>query len=293
MKEIISVSRRTDMPACYLDRLIHFIKQGYAEVSSPYSGKKSIVSLKPGDVHTMVLWSKNFGNFLKKSDYFRKYNLYFLFTINDMPDLEPGIPPLPERLDQVCELAARYGAERIGWRYDPVVFTSEGTVAKAGTFERIGEMVARSGVRRVIFSFLDLYGKVKNRNEKFKMGVIDPQKHVKIDYAVRIAKSAADLGLRLESCCENLDSVEGIKPSSCINGKVLSMLKGEDAKVTKDTGQREACNCTVSRDIGSYRDMPCFNGCFYCYANPVIKEKKRTNKATFNFRGNAVTDRIV
>jgi len=270
MKEVISASRRTDMPSWYLDRLIRFVRQGYASVPNPYSRKVIAVDLRPENVHTIVLWSKNFGGFLEKSGCFSRYHLYFLFTINDMPALEPGIPPLSERLDQLKELALRFGAERIAWRYDPVIFTRDGPVSPVETFDRIGERISRAGVKRAIFSFLDLYGKVKNRNERFSLNLIEPPMSAKVEYAGRMAVTAKELGLSLESCSEHLEPIDGITPSACINGRLLSKLSGEPAKLAKDSGQRGACNCTVSRDIGSYRAMPCFNGCLYCYANPVI-----------------------
>ena len=182
------------MPACYLDRLIEYIGQGFAEVSNPYSGKKSSVDLRPENVHTIVLWSKNFRNFLKKSRCFKKYHLYFLFTIKDMPDFEPGMPSLPERLDQVRELASRFGPERIAWRYDPIVFTDNGPVSTVETFEKIGKHIAEAGIKRTIFSFLDLYGKVKTRNERFALGIVDPPVDRKVEYAIRIAAAAKDLG---------------------------------------------------------------------------------------------------
>lgn len=270
MKEVISASRRTDMPAYYLDHLLSFIKQGFAEVKNPFSGVKYMVNLRPDDVHTLVLWSKNFRLFIEKSSFFADYNLYFLFTINDMPNLEPGIPGLGERLEQLRELAVRYGPERIAWRYDPVVFTGDGPVSDIETFSRIGERVVDSGVTRTIFSFLDMYGKVKKRNEKLRLNLFDPPEEVKIEYAVKLAGIANELGLSLECCCERLGDIEGITESSCINGHILSKLAGEPAKLTKDPGQRKECNCTLSRDVGSYYDMPCPNGCLYCYANPKI-----------------------
>jgi len=271
MKEIISASRRTDLPAFYLDRLEYFIKQGRAEVPNPYSGKTSVINLRPENVHTIVLWSKNFNKFLHKTSLFNNYKLYFLFTINDMPNLEPGIPPLKERLDQIRELSFRYGSKRIAWRYDPVIFTSDGPVAATETFEHIGAVVANTGVTRAIFSFLDLYGKVKIRNRRLNLGIIDPPAGVKIDYAAHLAECAQKLGLTLQICSEKLGKIEGITPSACIDGRLLSQLAGDEAKLKKDNGQRPACNCTVSRDIGSYRDMPCNHGCLYCYANPVEK----------------------
>ena len=271
LKEVISASRRTDMPAYYLDRLICFIQQGFAEVRNPFSGKKYSVSLLPENVHTLVLWSKNFKYFLEKSTYFKDYNLYFLFTINDMPYLEPGIPGLENRLDQLDELAARYGPERIAWRYDPVVFKSNGPVSDIETFSRIGGRIVNAGVTRAIFSFLDMYGKVRKRNEKLKLHLIDPPGEVKIEYAVKLADIAAELGLSLECCCEDIGDIESISASSCINGHLLSRLAGEPANLIKDSGQRKTCNCTVSRDIGSYYEMPCPRGCLYCYANPEIE----------------------
>ncbi|MFC1650925.1 DUF1848 family protein [Candidatus Latescibacterota bacterium] len=277
MKEVISASRRTDMPAHYLDRLTGFIKQGFADVRNPYSGKTSTVSLRPEDVHTIVLWSKNFGNFLEKSlfpnvsNIFKDFNLYFLFTINDMPYLETGIPSLEDRLDQLNELAERFGPERIAWRYDPVIFNSNGPVSGAETFRRIGERIADSGVSRTIFSFLDIYGKIKKRDKELKLNLIDPPVENKIEYSSRIAGISRELGLTLESCCDDIGDVGGITASSCINGNLLSALAGVPARLRKDSGQRKSCTCTVSRDIGSYSEMPCPGGCMYCYANPVFE----------------------
>ena len=258
------------MPAFFLDRLISFLRRGYAETVNPYSGRIARIDLSPDRVHTLVLWSKDFGPFLHEPEPFRAYHLYFLFTVNDMPTLEPGVPPLGERLDQARELAARYGGERIGWRFDPVVFRSDGPEMTVDTFRRIGDVMTEAGVRRAIFSFLDLYGKVSARNARLGLGIIDPPGEVKREYAAGLAFAARERGLTLESCSESLGALDGIIPSACIDGALLSRLAGEPARMTKDRGQRSACRCTVSRDIGSYGDMPCPHGCLYCYANPLF-----------------------
>lgn len=272
MKQVISASRRTDIPAYYLDRLIGFVHRGYAEVPNPYSGRITSIDLIPENVHTVVLWSKNFRHFLCQREYFSVYNLYFLFTINDMPSLEPSVPPPEERLEQLRELASIYGPERIAWRYDPVVFDRNGAVSTIESYVRIGNEVAKAGVKRSIFSFMDMYGKVRERNERFGLNLIDPPKQIKEKYACELSGAAGDLGLSLEICSEHTEPIDGIKPSACIDGRLLSQLSGEPASLSKDTGQRSACNCTVSRDIGSYRDMPCPQGCLYCYANPIVPE---------------------
>jgi len=270
MKEVISASRRTDIPAFYLERLIRFVKQGYAEVVNPYSGKVSQVSLLPETVHTLVLWSKDFGKFLQESGSFKDYNLYFLFTVNDMPSLEPRVPLLHTRLEQARELALRFGPRRIGWRFDPVIFHSKGPLTPVETYSRIGEEMAKAGIRRSIFSFLDLYGKVRTRIDRLSLDIVDPPLAVKREYATRLAIQASELGMSLESCSEIFGEIEGITSSSCIDGRLLSSLAGEPAPLSKDEGQRPSCLCTVSRDIGSYSLMPCPHGCLYCYANPRI-----------------------
>lgn len=275
MKKVISASRRTDMPAFYLDRLTGFLRQGFADVPNPYSGRPARIDLKPENVHTIVLWSKNFSRFLRQREHFCDYNLYFHFTINDMPSLEPSVPPLGDRLGQLRDLAHIYGPDRIAWRYDPVVFDLDGAVSTVESYRKIGYEAAQAGVRRSIFSFMDMYGKVKVRNERFGLNLIDPPDPVKERYAVELAGAALELGLSLETCSEESVSVEGIKPSACIDGELLSKLAGEPASLAKDTGQRPACNCTISRDIGSYRDMPCPQGCMYCYANPIVPELLR------------------
>ncbi len=266
MKHIISASRRTDIPAWYLDRLIDALKKGYAEVPNPYSRKTVTVDLRPDNVHTIVLWSKNFGPFLENRRPFAGYRLYALFTVNDMPAFEPRVPPLDQRLDQIYRLADALGPDRIAWRYEPVVFTSAGLASSVESFGRIGRVAAASGIKRAICSLLDLYGKVSKRSERMGLDFVEPSKEKAAACLRQLAAISRSLGLSLETCCEDSPGVDGIAASACIDGKLLGSLAGEPATVAKDPGQRTSCNCTVSRDIGSYRDMPCPSGCRYCYA---------------------------
>ena len=54
--------------------------------------------------------------------------------------------------------------------------------------------------------------------------------------------------------------VEIIEPS------LFDANKGiEKTKYIKDKGQREACGCIMSKDIGEYNTCP--HECVYCYAN--------------------------
>ena len=100
-----------------------------------------------------------------------------------------------------------------------------------------------------------------------------------LEYAQELSFAAESLGLYLESCSEDLKTIEGIKQSACIDGSLLSRLTGKSASLAKDPGQRPACRCTISCDIGSYRDMPCPGGCLYCYANPIVRADRQKKAA--------------
>jgi len=86
-----------------------------------------MIAATPDKVHTLVFWSKNFAPFIK--DGFGQkllamgYNLFFNFTINSNSSLlEPRVPPLNQRLDQIEALCRNFGAGAVNWRFDPICF---------------------------------------------------------------------------------------------------------------------------------------------------------------------------
>ncbi|MEN6334840.1 MAG: DUF1848 family protein, partial [Phycisphaerales bacterium] len=56
-KRIISVSRRTDVPAFYGRWFMGRVREGFAGVVHPFGGKRYVVSLRPEDVTCLVFWS--------------------------------------------------------------------------------------------------------------------------------------------------------------------------------------------------------------------------------------------
>ena len=57
---IISVSRRTDIPAFYSEWFFNRLKDGYVYVKNPMNSKQiGKVSLKKEDVDCFVFWTKN------------------------------------------------------------------------------------------------------------------------------------------------------------------------------------------------------------------------------------------
>ncbi len=269
MKTVISASRRTDIPAFYLPWFIDCLKQGYADIIIP-RGLPKRVDLQPDAVHSIVLWSKNFRPFLKRRSEFKKYRLYFQFTVNDCAVLEPRVPGLPERLEQVRELADIFGPEYIHWRFDPIIFWDEGRASNMGHFCDIAQKMFSSGIRRCTFSFCTHYRKTVNQTRRKGLILFDPPLEEKRRIAEELGRITQSLGITLYACSQpGLSGIKHVSVAKCIDGNLLEQLFGERASRARDRSQREECHCTKSVDVGSY-NLKCLHGCSYCYANPGI-----------------------
>jgi hypothetical protein len=291
---ILSASRRTDIPAFYMDWFMAGIRQGFFEVVNPYNQHRRRVPARPDEIHSIVFWSKDFGPFLKGN--FDKqlgragYRLFFNFTINaPSTDLEPHVPALADRLAQAAELARRHGAAAVTWRCDPICFVRTGgkmTVHPSmEALEALAASLADTGIDRCVTSFVDLYRKVKQRLPSSGVDLVDPPLPAKCEVLLAMAASLRRRNIRLNACCEKeildaLPMTAGIGPGDCIPGHLLASLYGPGFKRQKDSGQRRkhGCTCNISVDIGSYRQQPCYHNCLFCYANPQ-KPARHTLKA--------------
>ncbi len=283
-KIVISASRRTDIPAFYLKWFAGQIKKGFFKTTNPYNGHISIVPATPDRVHTIAFWSKNFRPFIKSGfgpELQKKgYNLFFNFTINTRsPLLEPNLPSLDDRLDQLAYLSSRFDPEAVNWRFDPICFyTTDGSEIENNMhdFSRIAKAAAKCGVKRCITSFMDHYAKIKKRTAGIKgFSFIDPPPDKKIDILLNMEQALEKLNINLFTCCEKellakLPEYSKTVASSCIPNNLLMQLYKGNLSLKKDTGQRikQGCGCKVSIDIGSYREHPCYHNCLFCYACP-------------------------
>lgn len=275
MRAIISASRRTDIPGFYMRWLEHRIRQGGVEVRNPVVKDRTYhVSLCPEDVHTIVLWSKNFRPFLE-SPLSRdvRYRWYFNFSLVDCPEWERGVPPLDERLRQAREIASRWSPRHINWRFDPIVYWENGRKNNLASFAPICDVMAELGVSRCTFSFVTWYKKIQKRDAAQELDFYDPPLEQKLEVLTRLSGYAREREIILESCCNDaLLAAVGIVKGSCINGSLLAELAGERCSLAHDSSQRSGCGCAKSADIGGYQ-MSCPHNCQYCYAKPVASKK--------------------
>lgn len=281
MKRVISASRRTDLVAFFPQWLAGAVRKEKAIFRGP-SGRISVANLSPGNVHTFVLWSKNFSNLIENRDGLRdglrKYDqLYFHFTITGLGGtlIEKDVPVPGDALLQLEPLFLLAGRpERISLRFDPVIYWQEGGAIRTNLpfFEKLAEKAASLRIQNIRFSFAQWYGKSKRRAERLGFEFIDPELEVKRKDASCLAAMAGRYGLNLYCCSQDfLAGIPGIQPSACIDGRLLQALHpaGLPVSIKKDRTQRRECCCTESVDIGSYTQT-CPHSCVYCYANPKL-----------------------
>jgi hypothetical protein len=273
MKQVISASRRTDIPAFYLKWFMEHIRAGEIEVTNPFNRKQvKKVSLSPRDVAWIVFWSRNYSHFLTNAEAFDNYRLYFHFTINPADKLlEPDMISPAIALRQLEALVSKFGPESVVWRYDPFAFyRTDGEIRSnhnIRVFRRFVKEASRIGLQRCYVSIVSLYPKVLKRAARvpgFRFEATGA------GHNHRILQEVVDLaslyGVRVYSCSDNsLLEVNGMKEAHCIDGKLLNRLGHQQVSERRHPGRRD-CGCTLSIDIGDYLKTPCKYHCLYCYA---------------------------
>ena len=156
------------------------------------------------------------------------------------------------------KLAQRWGPARVDWRFDPILLDSQRTPAwYARRFEALCRRLAPCTTRCVL-SFVDHSA----HNGSLFQEAVPAQLE---EAAARLGEVAAKYSLPLYTCAEAGDyAAYGIRHGACIDGQRLGQLVGCPLQAKKDSGQRPACGCVESVDIGAYNT--CVNGCRYCYA---------------------------
>ncbi len=272
MPQVISASRRTDIPAFYAGWFITRLKAGYVYVQQPYTKKSICVSLKPEDVGAIVFWSKNYAPLLNKLEAIEETtkNLFFHFTITANRELEFNTPDYKDSIKDYIFIARRYSREQIVWRYDPICVTDKLSFEiHEERFVQCAERL-KGYARNCIISFVHPYKKALDNLKKYTDHVlIDLPMDRKREYAHCLSERAESYGIQLYACCSDYLLSEKIKKGSCIDGVYLAEISRAPID-TRRAATRKECACTKSVDVGAYDT--CANGCVYCYAN-IDKDK--------------------
>jgi len=292
---IISVSRRTDIPAYYAYWFRERLEKGYAFYENPMSKQPVYADLSPESVRAFVFWTRNPKPMFEHLDYIdKRYNKrhYMHFTINGLPkELEERNPKVEYAIDSVKWLADRYGDEYVQWRFDPIILSSITTEEYyLSQFDYIARNIS-GYVKRCYFSYVDLYRKtvsnVKKKAEVCGIEFYDSSLEQKIELTKRLKEIADRYGITIYACAEdNLLVVSGIEKAHCVDHDLIAMVSGNDFN-SRSMPSRIECGCIESRDIGFYNSCP--HGCIYCYANmdpdEAFENAKKYLKEGFPFDG--------
>jgi len=265
---IISASRRSDIPCYYSEWFLNRLKEGCVLIPNPRNANRlGRVVLSPQNVDCIVFWTKNPAPMLERLSLIdgMGYAYYFQFTVTAYGrEVERNLPDKRDILDTFKRLSERIGPERVDWRFDPILGFDPALKKEAFPASWIGEQYEKlcrqlhDYTERCIISFVDEYPHTRGR-----AGVLS--RNGMLEIAGIISGIAGQYSLPVFSCAEEIDlSGLGIEHASCIDGQKIGRLIGSRIKARKDPGQRPACGCIESVDVGAYDT--CGNGCTYCYA---------------------------
>jgi DNA repair photolyase len=310
---IISASRSTDIPAFYSKWFFNRLNKGYIAWKNPFNQEQQFVSLL--DTHFIVFWTKNPLPIVPylQTLFDKSIGFYFQITINDYEKegLEPNVPSLDSRINSFISLSKHIGKSRTIWRFDPLILSRNLNIDDLlEKIQRIGNKI-HPFTDKLVFSFADIgcYRKVVNNLIHLETDFREFNKQEIIEFTEKLIVLNKNWGLQIATCAEEIELSEyNILRNRCIddiliakiNNHDLTLLKwlGVDCKVNtlfgqeylpnpklKDKGQRKACGCIISKDIGMYNT--CTHLCAYCYANSSSKLAKE-NSAKHNDNSHSI-----
>lgn len=284
MKNIISASRRTDIPRYFGEWLRWRLKAGFAQFRN-CNGGAGEVSLAREDVLGYLFWTKYphprlFMEQVLEDLLADGVPCGFNITVTGYGrDLEPFVPRRARSVDGFLEVASLLPSpECIQWRYDPIVISDRYTASwHLENFRRLAQKL--EGATRVVNTkvlepFLKTVRRVKLPGVKFR--AVDPGRHRTVSksypdlsqagpLALALVKDlrevAAEHGMELRSCT---NPELGLPPSRCC-GVELFIPYGIERELAsvKPGPSRNLCGCLKTVDVGM--DATCLGGCEYCY----------------------------
>lgn len=289
---ILSASRATDVPAFYAEWFMGRIRAGCFKWTNPFRPTQ-VQTVSTAKVRAIVFWSKHPAGLWPHLDELDRSGIhyYLQYTLNDheAEGFEPHVPPLEERIGLFRRFSDRLGPERVVWRLDPLLLTEKtGVPELLEKAERLAAKLA-AHVRKLVVSFADIesYPAVRRKLARGRIAAREFARGEMEEFARGLAEINRGHGLELATCAETVDlSAFGIAHNRCVDGNLLAQLWPDDAALMeflgsraarKDPGQRQACGCIASKDVGRYRTCP--HACAYCYANATDAEAERNFRA--------------
>ena len=266
---IVSVSRRTDIPAFYLPWFLERVRAGWCAYRHPFSGRWFRVSLQPEDVIGFVFWTKNLGPLLRHLPELREqgFRFYCHLTLTGLPRPIEGRIPFPERtVEHARRFAEACGPSALIWRFDPICLTD--LTPRSWVLETFDRLAGALGgaTARCYTSFVQPYSRtVRNlAAEGLELLLTTPEE--RIGLAQQLARRAAEAGMRLHACCNDELVGELIAKGRCVDPEVLREVgvPAERLAGVRPAPSRKQCGCYRSHDIGAFETCPA--RCLYCYA---------------------------
>jgi DNA repair photolyase len=263
---ILSVSRRTDIPAFYSDWFYNRVKAGVVYVRNPMNIHHiSKINISPNVIDCIVFWTKDPRNMMRRMEELHDYNYYFQFTINPYgQEIEVNVPRKHGIIDAFKCLSDKIGSEKVIWRYDPILLSDKINIEyHIRYFEEIAKRLY-SFTNQCIISFVDNYKKIEQNMTRIGTKGINDEN---IKYISKLVMEiASSYNIKVQTCSERIDLSEmGITHGGCIDKSLIEDVIGYSINAKKDKSQRPECCCIESIDIGEYNT--CSHGCLYCYAN--------------------------
>lgn len=233
---ILSVSRRTDIPAFYSDWFFNRLEADSLMVRNPYNQQISEIPLSKEVIDCIVFWTKNLIPMLNKMDKLYGYPYYFQFTLTGYDkDIESNLPSKNRLIEAFKELYYR-GNGNLIWRYDPIVFTPKYTPEwHLKTFERIAKQL-RDYTNKCVISFVDMPHHVRKSMQDIPIKGIATREQLMI-FCKSLSAIAAENDMTVATCAEVVDLQKcGIEHNRCIDPDYITKIIGVPLNVGKDKG---------------------------------------------------------